>query len=264
MNITVCIKQVPASNEVQMDPVTNTIIRDANDAIINPFDTFAIEEAIRLKERYCGHITALSMGIPAVAELLREAISLGCDDAILLSDKAFSGADTLATAYALSLAVPKDSELIICGKQATDGDTAQVGPMLAEALSIPHVTDVSKVINISDGHIVCQRMTDDGYETVSAELPALITVTKEINVPRLPSISGLLRSINAQVEVLAAADVAADTTRTGLSGSPTQVVRTFVPTHLVENIYISGNSPIEKAVALISSCKEYDLTGGIL
>lgn len=256
MNITVCIKQVPGSNEVRMDPVTNTIIRDAEDAVINPFDTFGIEEAIRLKERFGGHITALSMGIPAVSELLREAISLGCDEGILLSDRAFAGADTLATAYTLSLAVPDGCDLIICGKQATDGDTAQVGPMLAEMLAIGHLSDVSEVVDVSSGKITCRRMTDDGYELVSVVLPALITVTKEINVPRLPSVLGLLRGKSAPVPVLSAADVKADTARTGLTGSPTQVVRTFIPSHTAASITLPGSSPREKAAALAAALRE--------
>ncbi len=140
MNVIVCVKQVPGTNEVKMNKETNTIIREGVEAIINPFDTYAIEEGIRIKEKNGGKVTVLSMGIPSVAELIKETIALGADEAVLLSDRAFAGADTLATSYALSMGIRKigSYDLIICGKQATDGDTAQVGPSLAEKLGIPH------------------------------------------------------------------------------------------------------------------------------
>jgi electron transfer flavoprotein beta subunit len=140
LNVIVCVKQVPGTNEVKMNKETNTIIREGVEAIINPFDTYAIEEGIRIKEKNGGKVTVLSMGIPSVAELIKETIALGADEAVLLSDRAFAGADTLATSYALSMGIRKigSYDLIICGKQATDGDTAQVGPSLAEKLGIPH------------------------------------------------------------------------------------------------------------------------------
>lgn len=251
MNIVVCVKQVPGTNEVKMNSETNTIIREGMDAIINPFDTYAVEEGVRLKEQTDGKVTAISMGIPAVADLLKETIGLGVDEAVLLSDRAFAGADSLATSYALSKGIEKigDVDLIICGKQATDGDTAQVGPSLAEKLNIPHTTYVKKIEEIRDGYIRCERMTDDGYEVVEMTLPAVITVVKEINEPRLPSIKGMMRAKKAVVNVWTADDVGADKALCGLDGSPTQVVKTFVPVHNVNSEMIEGE-PNEQAKRL--------------
>ena len=252
MNIVVCIKQVPGTTEVKMNKETNTIIREGVEAIINPFDAYAVEEGVRLREKAeCGEVTVMSMGIPTVAEALKETISLGADKTVLLSDRAFAGADTLATAYALSMGIKKlgDIDLIICGKQATDGDTAQVGPSLAEKLGIPHTTYVRKIEEIGDGMIRCQRMTEDGYETIEMPLPAVITVVKEINEPRLPSMKGMMRAKKAEIPVWTAADIGADENLCGLKGSPTQVVETFVPVHNVNSEMIEGE-PTEQAEIL--------------
>lgn len=246
MNVIVCVKQVPGTTEVKMNKETNTIIREGVEAIVNPFDVYAVEEGIRIREKTNGgKVTVLSMGIPSVADLLKETIAVGADEAVLLSDRAFAGADTLATAYALSMGVKKIGayDLIICGKQATDGDTAQVGPSLAEKLGIPHTTYVRKIEEIREGYIRCQRMTDDGYEVIEMPLPAVITVVKEINEPRLPSLKGMMRSKKAQVPVWTAADVGADENLCGLAGSPTQVVETFVPVHNVNSEIIEGEPP---------------------
>ncbi len=251
MNIVVCVKQVPGTNEVKMNRETNTIIREGMAAIINPFDTYAVEEGVRLKEQTDGKVTAISMGIPAVADLLKETIGLGVDEAVLLSDRTFAGADSLATSYALSKGIEKigDVDLIICGKQATDGDTAQVGPSLAEKLGIPHTTYVKKIEEIREGYIRCERMTDDGYEVIEMTLPAVITVVKEINEPRLPSIKGMMRAKKAIVNVWTAEDIGADEELCGLKGSPTQVVKTFVPVHNVNSEMIEGE-PSEQAKRL--------------
>ena len=251
MNIVVCVKQVPGTNEVKMNKETNTIIREGMAAIINPFDTYAVEEGVRLKEQTDGKVTAISMGIPAVADLLKETIGLGVDEAVLLSDRTFAGADSLATSYALSKGIEKigDVDLIICGKQATDGDTAQVGPSLAEKLGIPHTTYVKKIEEIREGYIRCERMTDDGYEVIEMTLPAVITVVKEINEPRLPSIKGMMRAKKAVVNVWTADDIGADEELCGLKGSPTQVVKTFVPVHNVNSEMIEGD-PSEQAKRL--------------
>ncbi|NSW90466.1 MAG: electron transfer flavoprotein subunit beta/FixA family protein [Firmicutes bacterium] len=252
MNIIVCIKQVPATNEVKINKETNTIIREGVEAIINPFDMYAIEEGLRIKDKKGGKVTVLSMGIPSVAELLKEAISLGVDDAILLSDKAFAGSDTLATSYALSMGIKKIGEydLIICGKQATDGDTAQVGPSLAEKLGIPHTTYVRKIEEIKEGYIRCQRLTDDGYEVIEMPLPALLTVVKEINEPRLPSLKGMMRAKKAIIKIWTADDINADKDLCGLKGSPTQVIKTFTPVHDIKSEIIEG-TPEEQARKLV-------------
>lgn len=251
MNIIVCVKQVPGTTEVKMNKETNTIIREGVEAIVNPFDVYAVEEGIRIKEKTGGKVTVLSMGIPSVAELLKETIAVGADEAVLLSDRVFAGADTLATAYALSMGVKKIGayDLILCGKQATDGDTAQVGPSLAEKLGVPHTTYVRRIEEIREGYIRCQRMTDDGYEVIEMPLPAVITVVKEINEPRLPSLKGMMRSKKTEVPVWTAADIGANENLCGLAGSPTQVVETFVPVHNVNSEMIEGE-PGEQAKKL--------------
>jgi electron transfer flavoprotein beta subunit len=244
MNIVVCVKQVPGTTEVKMNKETNTIIREGVESIINPFDTYAVEEGLRVREKMGGKVTVLSMGIPSVAELLKSTIGLGVDDAVLLSDRAFAGADTLATAYALSMGIRKmgGADLVICGKQATDGDTAQVGPSLAEKLGWPHTTYVRKIEEITDSHIRCQRMTEDGYEVIEMPLPAVITVVKEINEPRLPSLKNMMRARKAAVTVWTADDIEADKDLCGLKGSPTQVVRTFMPEHEIKSEMIEGDA----------------------
>lgn len=244
MNIVVCVKQVPGTTEVKMNKETNTIIREGVESIINPFDAYAVEEGLRVREKTGGKVTVLSMGIPSVADLLKDTIALGADDAVLLSDRAFAGSDTLATSYALSMGIKKigDVDLVICGKQATDGDTAQVGPSLAEKLGIPHTTYVRKIEEIRDGYIRCQRMTEDGYEVIEMPLPAVITVVKEINEPRLPSIKGMMRAKKTVVNVWTADDINADKNLCGLKGSPTQVVKTFVPVHDVKSEMIEGDA----------------------
>lgn len=252
MNIVVCVKQVPGTNEVKMNKETNTIIREGVEAIINPFDTYAIEEGIRIKDQLGGKVTVISMGIPKVADLLKETIALGVDDAVLLSDRDFAGADSLATAYTLSMGIKRMGpvDLIICGKQATDGDTAQVGPSLAAKLGLPHTTYVRKIEEIREGYIRCQRLTEDGYEVIEMPLPAVITVVKEINDPRLPSFKGMMRAKKAEVSVWTADDIAADQRLLGLKGSPTQVVSTFIPEHNVNSEMIDGK-PEEQAKKLV-------------
>ena len=231
MKITVCVKQVPAANEQRLDPVTGTVIREGVPSILNPFDAYALEEAVRLKERLGGEITVLSMGVPSAQETLRRALAVGADQAILLSGRAFSGADTLATARALAKAIGKagGADLVLCGRMATDGDTAQVGPMLAEMLGVPHAADVSEIEAIDGGRVILTRMTDDGYRREQLPLPALLTVVKEINVPRLPSVTGVLRGQAAEVTVWDAPDVGALPEEIGQRGSRTRVVRTARP-----------------------------------
>ena len=231
MKITVCVKQVPAANEQRLDPVTGTVIREGVPSILNPFDAYALEEAVRLKERLGGEITVLSMGVPSAQETLRRALAVGADRAILLSGRAFAGADTLATARALAKAIGKagGADLVLCGRMATDGDTAQVGPMLAEMLGVPHAADVSEIEAIDGGRVTLTRMTDDGYRREQLPLPALLTVVKEINVPRLPSVMGVLRGQAAEVTVWDAPDVGALPEEIGQRGSRTRVVRTARP-----------------------------------
>jgi len=231
MNIIVCIKQVPETTQVKIDPQTNTLIREGVQSIINPFDTYAIEEAIRLKEKFGGKSTVITMGPPQAESALREAMSLGIDEAILLSDRAFAGSDTLATSYTLTKAIMKikNFDIIICGKQASDGDTAQVGPGISAHLDIPQITYVKKIEEIKDGYGTFERMTEEGYEIIKSPLPCLITVVKEINEPRLPSLKGLMRSKKATITKWTSVDLDIEEDRLGLDGSPTQVVKIFTP-----------------------------------
>jgi electron transfer flavoprotein beta subunit len=192
MDIIVCIKQVPDTTDIKIDPETNTLIREGVESIINPFDLYAIEEAIRLKEQYGGKITAISMGPPQVEKALREAVAIGIDEILLLTDRKFAGADTWATSLTLSEAVKKldDYDLLLFGQQAIDGDTAQVGPGVATHLGIPQTAFVKKIESVENDKIIVQRLMEDGYDRIEMTLPAAITVVKEINEPRLPSLRG--------------------------------------------------------------------------
>lgn len=252
MNIIVCIKQVPATNDVKINKDTNTLVRDEAQSVINPFDTYAVEEGVRLKEATGGKVTVISMGIPKVADILKECIAVGADEGILLSDRAFAGADTLATSAALAAGINKigQYDIIICGKQAIDGDTGQVGPGLAERLGIPHITCVRKIEEIKEGYIRAQRMTDFGYEVIECSLPAVITVVKEINEPRLPSIKGMMKAKKAVIPVWTADDVGADKDKIGLRGSPTKVIKTFTPEININTEIIDG-TPEEQAHKLV-------------
>ncbi len=257
MKIIVCAKQVPSTNEVRLDPINHTIIRDSKASVINPFDSHALEEAVKIKEKLGGSITVLSMGIPATEVILRDCLSRGADQALLLSDRAFAGADTLATSYVLSLGVQKqgDFDLIICGKMAVDGDTAQIGPELAETLNISHICDVKQILAINKKTVRCLKITDYGEQEIEVALPALLTVIKEINMPRLPSISGIKKSLISDCLVWDAGHLQADIARCGLNGSPTQVVKTFTPERKQQATTLEGN-PKEQVAAMAAIIKE--------
>jgi len=231
MNIIVCVKQVPNTTDVKIDPVTNTLIREGVESVINPFDAYAIEEGVRLKERFGGKVTVVTMGPPQAENALKEAISLGCDEGILVSDRKFAGSDTWATSYTLSMAIRKIGafDIIICGKQASDGDTAQVGPGISTHLDIPQVTYVKKIEEIKDNKAKVERMMEEGYDVVETPLPCLFTVVKEINSPRLPSLKGMMRAKAAKIIKWTADDIEADPKSIGLDGSPTRVVKIFTP-----------------------------------
>lgn len=235
MKIAVCIKQVPDTTDVKINPETNTLIREGVESIINPFDMYAVEEAIRLKERFGGHTTVITMGPPQAESALREALSLGIDSAIHLCDRAFAGSDTWATSLILAKAVEKigDFDLVICGKQASDGDTAQVGPGVAAHINLPQATYVRRVdsvhLDTSPKVMVVERLLEEGYELIELQLPALITVVKEINEPRLPSLRGKMSSRKAEITLWGNKDLGLAEDQIGLNGSPTQVVKIFTP-----------------------------------
>jgi electron transfer flavoprotein beta subunit len=256
MNIIVCIKQVPETTEVRINPETNTLIREGVKSIINPFDMYAIEEGVRLKERFGGKVTVITMGPPQAEGALREAISLGVDEAVLVSDRAFAGSDTWATSYTLSCAIKKLGafDLIICGKQASDGDTAQVGPGISTHLDIPQVTYVKKIEEIKDNLARVERMTEEGFEIIETSMPVLFTVVKEINSPRLPSLKNMMRSKSAKITHWQAKDIDADAQYLGLKGSPTQVVKIFTPQARVGGQMLQGE-PQEIAAKIVELIK---------
>ncbi len=257
MNIIVCIKQVPATTNVQIDSETGRLKREGVESIINPFDEYALEEGIRLKEKFTGKVTVISMGPPQAETALRECIARGADEAILLSDRSFAGADTWATAYTLASAIKKIStyDLIICGKQAIDGDTAQVGPGIAEKLNIPHICYVRKIEEIKNGTLRAERMMEDGYDILEMKLPALITVVKEINTPRLPSLRGLMVAKKAKIILWNAEEINAEKDKIGMTGSPTTVKKIFTPPARKGGETIGG-SPEEIAQKTASRLKE--------
>jgi len=260
MNIVVCLKQVPGTTEVRIDPQTNTLVRQGIENIINPFDTYALEEGVRLKEQHGGKTTVITMGPPQAEEALREAISLGADEAILLSDTAFAGADTWATAYTLSRAIARlgQYDIIICGRQTIDGDTGQVGPELAEMLDIPFVAYVSQIEEIADGHMRIRRMVEEGHEVIETTLPAVITVSKEINVPRLPSLRGIARAKSASIPVWDAGALGVDKDMVGLPGSCTRVIKVFFPRRICQAEILAGD--LESQVAsLVGKLKDASL-----
>lgn len=230
MNIIVCIKQVPDTSEVRINPETNTLIREGVPSIINPYDLHALEAALQIREKVGGKVTVITMGPPQAEDALRDAIAMGADDVRLISDKAFAGADTWATSYTLYKAIEKlGYDIILCGKQAIDGDTAQVGPEVAEFLNIPHIAYIRKIEDINDKYIKVQRLMDDGYDVVESPLPVLLTVVKELNTPRLPSLKGKMAAKKAVITKMDLNAIGAEPENVGLKGSPTQVKHIFAP-----------------------------------
>lgn len=236
MRIVACIKQVPDTTQVQIDPVTNTLVREGIPFIVNPYDTHAIEEGLRLKDRFGLKVTAISMGPPNAEATLRKALALGVDQAILLSDRVFGGADTLATSKVLSAAIKRldaDDEvgLVICGKQTIDGDTAQVGPGIASRLGFSQLTlvDCIERLDIDKRIVRVRRKLEGRYEIVEAPLPALLTVVREINRPRYPTVPMRLTATDAKVEVWNNEILQLDVNSIGLKGSPTWVSKIFSP-----------------------------------
>jgi electron transfer flavoprotein alpha/beta subunit len=245
MKIIVTVKQVPATHEVKIDPKTGTLIREGVDSIINPEDKNAIEEALRIKESQDGvDITVLSMGPPQAENALREALAMGADSAVLVSDRAFAGADTLATSYVLSRAIKKIKryDLILCGRQAIDGDTAQVGPQLAEVLDLPQAT-YAEEINIKGNVVTVNSNFDSVIRIIEMKMPALITVTNRINKPRFKTMNGVLRAFrDKEVVTWTKKDLKLNPMRIGINGSPTWVRKTFIPSHSREGLVIEKQS----------------------
>lgn len=259
MKIVVCIKQVPDTNEVRINHETGTLIRDGVPSIINPDDKNALEEALRIKDTYKDiNVTILTMGPPQAKNALKEALAMGADDAILLTDRAFAGSDTWATATILSAALRKieDYDIIFCGRQAIDGDTAQVGPEIAEFLDLPQITYVSN-LEINENKVIAQRATEDGHFLIESSTPVVLTAIKELNSPRYMSTWGIFKKAsNYEIKEWTIDDIVVDRTQIGLKGSPTNVYKTFVPTRNFEGEILDGKTAKEKAQKFLIKMKE--------
>lgn len=258
MNIVVCIKQVPDTNEVRIDPVTGTLIREGVPSIINPDDKNGLEEALRLKDEIGAKVTVLTMGPPQAEKALREALAMGADEAILLTDRAFAGADTWATSLTLAKAIEKIGfDVIFAGRQAIDGDTAQVGPEIAEHLDLPQVTYVEKIDITKDGFRV-RRALEDGYEVIDIKKPCLLTCIKELNQPRYMNMKDLFTCYKKQIKTMTFNDLDVDINEMGLKGSPTKVKKTFTrgPKGQGEKVSLP---PIDAASLIASKLKEKHL-----
>ena len=234
MHVVVCVKQVPDTTNVRINPKTNTLMREGVESIVNPFDEYALEEGLRLKDSLGAKVTVVTMGPPQAAVVLREALARGADDAFLVSSRAFGGADTLATSYTLAQAIRKacgggTPDLVLFGKQAIDGDTAQVGPGVSEFLGVPLVTYVKSLEATKDGAFTVTTVMDDGEQTIEGRMPCVMTVLKEASTPRFAPLAGWMRAAKAEITVLDEKAVAADPVRIGLKGSPTKVVTIFPP-----------------------------------
>lgn len=256
MRIIVCVKQVPDTTEVRIDPVTNTLVREGVPSILNPYDQFALEEGIRIRDVVGeGTITVLSMGPPQARSALMKCLALGADNAILLSDRAFAGADTWATSFTLVEAIRKigDFDIILCGQQAIDGDTAQVGPEIAQGLGIPQVTYVEEISKIENGTLELRKQTEEGYEIIDADSPVLLTLLPSTSFePGIPSMRGILKAKKKPYDVWDASTLGSDPSQFGLEGSFTQVVRTYAPPSRGKGLILQGN-PSEAISELVSS-----------
>ncbi len=260
MHIVVCVKQVPDTTEVRIDRERGTLVREGVPSVLNPLDAHAVEAAVRLRERAGGRVSALSMGPPQAEASVREALARGADRGLLLTDRRFAGADTWSTSYTLACAVRRmgDVELVVCGKQAIDGDTAQVGPGIAAHLGWPQVTFARRALSVEEGRLCTERMTDHGDETVRCPLPAVLTVLKDLNVPRLPSLVSQMRARRCAIETWGADELEGDPAEYGLDGSPTRVVRVFTPPPRGECVFLEGG-PEEAAAELAELLRERHL-----
>ena len=228
MEIVVCIKQVPDTTEIKINPVTGTLIRDGVPSIMNPDDKGGLEMALRMKDEYGAHVTVITMGPPQADLVLREALAMGADDAILLTDRKFAGADTLATSNALAGALRTLKwDLIITGRQAIDGDTAQVGPQIAEHLDIPQISYVANLERKSDNEFLVKKETEEGYQMLEVSAPCLLTVLASANKARYMSVPGIVDAYNKEVQLWSADKIDVDETKLGLKGSPTKVLKAF-------------------------------------
>lgn len=262
MKIALCIKQVPDTADIKWTE-NNTIQREGVESIINPFDTYAIETAVRLKEKVKDtHVTVLTMGPPQAEEILKQAISMGVDEGFLVSDRKFAGADTIATSRTLAAAIKekvKDVDLIICGQFATDGDTAQTGPSIAQHLNWPQVTYVKEILGYQDGSLTVKREVEDGIETVKIKLPAVLCMLKCDYEPRRPLIDGFIKAHKAEVKSYSMEDIKLSPEEVGMKGSPTYVSKAFRPEQKKGGEVVTAENAKEGAKILAEKLKEYEI-----
>ena len=264
MRIIVCVKQVPDTQKVQVDPVTGVLIRNGIDTKMNPYDLYALETALRIKEKTGAEIHVISMGPDAAKAVLVESMAMGADEAWLLSDRRFAGADVLATSFTLAQGIKAigNVDLILCGKQTTDGDTAQVGPAIGEVLNMPHVSWVRKLIDADDKGLVVQQEMMDSVADVRLNYPCLLTVEKGIFEPGLPSYLKMKEARKKEIHVLNLDKCECkDTKRYGLSGSPTQVEKIFEPVYDLQSVRLEGSTE-DNAKALFDKLVELKVAGG--
>jgi len=257
MKIVVCVKQVPDTNEIRINPETGTLIRDGVPSILNPDDANALEQALQVKDEYPDTtVTVITMGPPQAKEMLQECIAMGADEAILLSDRALGGSDTWATSNAIAAGIRKIGEydLIFAGRQAIDGDTAQVGPQIAEKLDLPQVTYV-KDFELDGKTIKVKRALEDGYEYLKLQMPCVLTAIKELNTPRYMSVPGILKAAKSEIKVWNADDIGVNKTTVGLKASPTNVFKSFTPKPKGKGVTVAGDTAKELAANLLTDLK---------
>lgn len=258
MKILVCAKQVPNTNEVKINPVTGTLIRDGVESILNPDDDNALEAALQLKELKEGStVTVVSMGPPQAKDMLIECLAKGADDAVLLCGRAFGGADTWATSNTIAAGIKKiaDYDIIFAGRQAIDGDTAQVGPQIAEKLNLPQVTYVEEIVKYEEGKVTVKRQLEDGYEILEVPTPCLLTTIKELNTPRYMSVKGIYDAYEKEITVWDENDIPVEADQIGIKSSPTKVFRSFTPAPKGKGMMIEG-TPKEAAVKVVDELKK--------
>lgn len=258
MRIAVCVKQVPDTNEIRINPETGTLIRDGVPSILNNDDANALEQALRVKDARPGtEVVAITMGPPQAREMLQECLAMGADEAILLSDRALGGSDTWATSNALAAGLRKAGpfDIIFAGRQAIDGDTAQVGPQIAEKLGVPQITYMREFA-LEGNEVTVKRALEDGYELLRTKLPCVLTAIKELNTPRYMSVPGILKAAKAEIQVWGADEIGVDKTVVGLKASPTNVFRSFTPKPKGKGVTVEGDTPKEQAGNLLASLRE--------
>lgn len=261
MHIVACVKQTPKSDNVKIDPATGCLIRSGAASAMNPFDEYALEEAVMLKEQLGGTVSVITMGPPQAEAVLRDSIARGADKVYQLGDMAFAGSDTWSTSYALSKGIEKINslepvDLVICGKQTNDSDTGHIGPQVSAWMKWPNAAFVKKVVAVNEKSITVERLTEDGSETLEIPFPCVISVVKDINSPRVRSVKGRMAAKRAEVTKWTADDVAADKTKLGMKNCPTRVVKSFVPRREVCAACVEGANAKERGAKLVDILKE--------